>query len=66
MEDYLAKKIKVDEFATHSMPLDDINKAFELMHDGKRSVIFNSLIIKRSVTYDPMHEGSVILKTPRM
>ncbi|CAI8053507.1 Alcohol dehydrogenase class-3 [Geodia barretti] len=41
VEDYLAKKIKVDEFATHSMPLDDINKAFELMHDGKsiRSVV---------------------------
>ena len=49
MEDYLAKKIKVDEFATHSMPLDDINKAFELMHDGKRSVIFNftHIIIKK-------------------
>ena len=36
VEDYLSGKIKVDEFATHSMPLADINKAFDLMHEGKR------------------------------
>ena len=38
VEDYLSGKVKVDEFATHSMPLVDINKAFDLMHEGKRSV----------------------------
>ena len=34
-------QIKVDEFITHTMPLEDINKAFDLMHEGKsiRSVI---------------------------
>ena len=34
-------EIKIDEFVTHTMPLDDINKAFDLMHEGKsiRSVI---------------------------
>jgi S-(hydroxymethyl)glutathione dehydrogenase/alcohol dehydrogenase len=33
--------IKVDEFITHTMPLEDINKAFDLMHEGKsiRSVV---------------------------
>jgi S-(hydroxymethyl)glutathione dehydrogenase/alcohol dehydrogenase len=33
--------IKVDEFITHTMGLEDINKAFDLMHEGKsiRSVI---------------------------
>ena len=33
--------IKVDEFITHTMPLEDINTAFDLMHEGKsiRSVI---------------------------
>ena len=38
---YLQGDIKVDEFVTHTMPLDDINKAFDLMHEGKsiRSVI---------------------------
>ncbi len=38
---YLAGEIKVDEMVTHTMPLDDINRAFELMHEGSsiRSVI---------------------------
>jgi S-(hydroxymethyl)glutathione dehydrogenase / alcohol dehydrogenase len=38
---YLAGEIKVDEMITHTMPLEDINEAFELMHEGKsiRSVI---------------------------
>lgn len=35
VEDYLAGKIKVDEFITHTMPLDKINEAFDLMHAGK-------------------------------
>lgn len=35
VEDYLASKIKVDEFITHTMPLDKINEAFDLMHAGK-------------------------------
>ena len=36
-----AGDIKVDEFITHTMGLEDINKAFDLMHEGKsiRSVI---------------------------
>ena len=45
VENYLAGKIKVDEMVTHTMPLEDINKAFDLMHEGEsiRSVIhFNS------------------------
>ena len=36
VEDYLKGKVKVDEFVTHTMSLDDINKAFDLMHEGKR------------------------------
>jgi S-(hydroxymethyl)glutathione dehydrogenase/alcohol dehydrogenase len=34
-------KIKIDELITHKMPLDDINKAFDLMHSGEsiRSVV---------------------------
>lgn len=41
VEQYLAGEIKVDEMVTHTMPLDDINRAFELMHEGAsiRSVI---------------------------
>ncbi|KYO37988.1 alcohol dehydrogenase class-3 [Alligator mississippiensis] len=33
--EYMAKKIKVDEFITHNLPFDKINEAFELMHTGK-------------------------------
>jgi S-(hydroxymethyl)glutathione dehydrogenase/alcohol dehydrogenase len=38
---YMAGKIEIDPMITHTMPLDDINKAFDLMHEGKsiRSVV---------------------------
>jgi len=41
VERYLSGDIKVDEFVTHTMPLEDINRAFELMHSGEsiRSVV---------------------------
>lgn len=41
VEQYMNGEIKVDEFITHTMPLEDINKAFDLMHEGKsiRSVV---------------------------
>ncbi|MBT6209762.1 MAG: S-(hydroxymethyl)glutathione dehydrogenase/class III alcohol dehydrogenase [Woeseia sp.] len=41
VEKYMDGDIKVDEFITHTMGLEDINKAFDLMHAGKsiRSVI---------------------------
>ena len=38
---YLQGEIKIDPMITHRLPLDKINEAFELMHEGKsiRSVI---------------------------
>ena len=38
---YMEGKINIDDLITHKMPLEDINKAFDLMHEGKsiRSVI---------------------------
>jgi S-(hydroxymethyl)glutathione dehydrogenase/alcohol dehydrogenase len=41
VEEYLNGKIKIDPMITHNLPLDQINEAFELMHEGKsiRSVI---------------------------
>lgn len=41
VERYLAGEFKLDDFITHTMPLEQINDAFELMHEGKsiRSVI---------------------------
>ncbi len=41
VERYLRGEIKVDEMITHTMPLEEINCAFDLMHEGQsiRSVI---------------------------
>ncbi len=41
VDQYMSGDIKIDEFITFTMPLADINKAFDLMHQGKsiRSVI---------------------------
>jgi S-(hydroxymethyl)glutathione dehydrogenase/alcohol dehydrogenase len=41
VERYLAGEIKVDEMVTHTMPLAEINRAFDLMHEGAsiRSVV---------------------------
>ena len=41
VESYLQGKIELDSMVTHTMPLEDINTAFDLMHEGKsiRSVI---------------------------
>ncbi|KIG16872.1 S-(hydroxymethyl)glutathione dehydrogenase [Enhygromyxa salina] len=41
VERYLKGEFKLDHFITHTMGLNDINKAFDLMHEGKsiRSVI---------------------------
>ncbi|WP_160122209.1 S-(hydroxymethyl)glutathione dehydrogenase/class III alcohol dehydrogenase [Rhodovarius lipocyclicus] len=38
---YMDGKIEIDSLITHTMPLDDINHAFDLMHEGKsiRSVV---------------------------
>ena len=40
-ENYLQGQIELDRMVTHTMPLEDINTAFDLMHEGKsiRSVI---------------------------
>ena len=41
VDQYLSGELKVDEFITYTMPLEEINNAFDLMQEGKsiRSVI---------------------------
>jgi len=34
VEDYLAGKMKINEFITHHFPLAEVNDAFKVMHDG--------------------------------
>ncbi|PPR76372.1 MAG: hypothetical protein CFH01_01931, partial [Alphaproteobacteria bacterium MarineAlpha2_Bin1] len=38
---YMEGKIEIDSMITHTMPIEDINKAFDLMHAGEsiRSVV---------------------------
>ncbi len=38
---YMSGKLNIDDLITHTMPLDQINEAFDLMHEGKsiRSVV---------------------------
>jgi S-(hydroxymethyl)glutathione dehydrogenase/alcohol dehydrogenase len=38
---YMDQKINIDDLITHTMQLEDINKAFDLMHAGEsiRSVV---------------------------
>ncbi|XP_062554631.1 alcohol dehydrogenase class-3-like [Armigeres subalbatus] len=40
---YMKQELMLDEFITHTMPIDEINEAFRLMREGKsiRSVIIN-------------------------
>ena len=41
VERYMKGEIKIDEMVTYTMPLEEINNAFDLMHEGKaiRSVV---------------------------
>src|SRR3546814_13647339 len=38
---YMEGKLNIDDLITHTLPLNDINKGFDLMHEGKsiRSVV---------------------------
>ena len=36
VQEYQSGKMMVDEFITHNVKLDEINKAFDLMHAGER------------------------------
>nr|XP_023677965.1 alcohol dehydrogenase 1-like [Paramormyrops kingsleyae] len=35
VDDYMANKLKLDEFVSHTLPLDSINEAFDLLVQGK-------------------------------
>lgn len=42
VDQYLDKKINIDDYITHTMPLTDINRAFDLMREGQsiRSIVY--------------------------
>lgn len=39
VDQYMNKEVKIDEFITHNVPLDQINHAFDLMHEDRKSVV---------------------------
>lgn len=36
VQDYMSGRILLDEFVTHTLTLDQVNEAFDLMVNGKR------------------------------
>jgi len=42
--EYMAGKLKLDELITHTMPLDNLNDAFDLMRTGKRFVELSNIL----------------------
>lgn len=43
---YLNKKVKLDEFITHKMTLDQVNDAIELMKHGKWYILSQLLLTR--------------------
>ncbi|STT11076.1 S-(hydroxymethyl)glutathione dehydrogenase [Klebsiella pneumoniae] len=62
VEDAMAGKIRLDPFITHRLPLEQINEAFDLMHEGKSIRTVNPLW--RPVIPDAEGESSPIKKGP--
>jgi S-(hydroxymethyl)glutathione dehydrogenase / alcohol dehydrogenase len=52
---YMNGKIEIDPMITHVLPLEEINKGFDLMHEGKsiRSVVVSSFSSRRRSTARP-------------
>lgn len=46
VDKYMDKTLKLDEFITHNLPLDQINVAFDLLKSGKRyDLIYCSFLV---------------------
>lgn len=41
VDDYMNQRLKLDEFITHNLTLDQINQAFDLLKCGKRYNFFS-------------------------
>lgn len=71
VEDYMKKKLKVDEFVSHTLPFEKINEAFDLMHAGKRWEMFlhsghiRFLLLLPLVTVFSQSDTSLSLQHPR-
>ena len=50
---YMDGKINIDDLITHTMPLDDINDGFDLMHAGEVDPQRRDLLISRGGTALP-------------
>lgn len=52
VDDYMDKKLKLDEFITHNLPLDQINVAFDLLKSGKRyDLIYHCFLVIVFLSY---------------
>lgn len=46
VEEFLEKKLEIDLYITHQYNLENINKAFDVMHDGDRFVFLTNILLK--------------------
>ena len=44
IDQYMQGDFALSDFITHTMPLEDINKAFDLMHEGKSNLLHSKLL----------------------
>ncbi|KAK5981162.1 hypothetical protein GCK32_001963 [Trichostrongylus colubriformis] len=51
VDEYMEKKLKIDEFITHRFSLSEINCAFDVLHKGERCVREGSIIFIRSARF---------------
>lgn len=61
---YLDGTLKIDEFITFTFPLEQINEAFDAMHDGKRFEIHTFLFpLILTILYFPFIPASDLSST---
>ena len=54
----MAGTLKLDKIISHTMPLDKINEAFDIMHAGKR---FVQLTQSLSIVYDTGRKNYILM-----
>ena len=51
VDEYMRGELKVDEFVTFTLPLEQIIQAFDYMHEGKRWVVVEIIMSDSSVLF---------------
>ena len=60
VDKFMKGQLKVAEFVTHTFPLDDINTAFDVMHQGKRYATLVVSACRGHVHYQCIFNNTVL------